>query len=844
MHLNGPVRHFALLLTLLLCAVSHAWAQSARWEPSGGRLPVGILNELVLIFQDCEPKANPEPPKVPGLTLVLRGTSSNTTIVNFRASSSLNYSFAVRLEKKERVQIPSFAVETDKGRVTVPAATFEAADATIGQSALSIEDVAHANFEFPGTTVWAGEVFPLTYHMEVLRRFYHQLASNPEWDPAPFVMEEWAKPELTEGNNRNEPIVNIHYRSRAFAKEPGTVTFNGAQQLLNIRTGVTMGFFNQPEIQQLSIASDQPRLTVKPLPSPAPASFSGAVGQFKLVSRVVPRQAVAGEPVTWTLELTGTGNWPAIQSLPVRSIPRALEVVQPRAKRTLAEGKLFEGTLSEDVVMIPRQAGRYSIPPLNFSYFDPRTGDYRTLSTEAVSLTITDPASPAASGTISTSPGTKTPGRQLPGSPSLPPPPGVPAPIPSDPLGTDDSASAPLEADRVYLLCLGLLLCVPLAWLALALRHALHSDPARPRRAALRRLRLLLSDTDAPVGRLLLHWQRDTRQVLGIDAAAPSSAAVGSSTERETPGLGETMSTLWSEADRVLYDEAFRLPADWRTRAVQACSQLRPPAFKPLTALRLRSLFPWLACLLLALQLTAPGTLSAASLSQAAAADPLARYAAGDFAGAREAWQKAASKDPLNLGLALLQLDQNGAAAAHLGAALALCPSDETVRHDYRVAANLAGAAPAELAFLAEDGPLPAILRLCNAAGWQQLLVLSAFLAFVALLGLLMHGYGLGFRRLKMLCWSLLVLSPLLALLSLYALNRLGPLAHKEAALVWQSSTLRSIPTEADATQKTAALPAGSLVLIDHAFLGWRHISLSSGEGGWLREGDLMALYR
>ena len=42
-------------------------------------------------------------------------------------------------------------------------------------------------------------------------------------------------------------------------------------------------------------------------PDGAPAEFTGAVGRFELESLLVPARPAAGEPVTWTLRLKGTG---------------------------------------------------------------------------------------------------------------------------------------------------------------------------------------------------------------------------------------------------------------------------------------------------------------------------------------------------------------------------------------------------------------------------------------------------------------------------------------------------------------------------------------------------------
>ncbi len=75
--------------------------------------------------------------------------------------------------------------------------------------------------------------------------------------------------------------------------------------------------------------------------------------------------------------------------------------------------------------------------------------------------------------------------------------------------------------------------------------------------------------------------------------------------------------------------------------------------------------------------------------------------------------------------------------------------------------------------------------------------------------------------------------------------GEVGPLAHPQAVLVWQASVLRSIPTEADTTQKTTPLSAGSIAIADKTFLtSWTHLTFPGGQSGWVRSEGLIRLYR
>jgi len=62
--------------------------------------------------------------------------------------------------------------------------------------------------------------------------------------------------------------------------------------------------------------------------------------------------------------------------------------------------------------------------------------------------------------------------------------------------------------------------------------------------------------------------------------------------------------------------------------------------------------------------------------------------------------------------------------------------------------------------------------------------------------------------------------------------------------IAWRAGTLRSIPTEADTTQKTIALPAGSVAVQDKTFLGWVRLDFENGQTGWVRKEDVIGFWQ
>jgi hypothetical protein len=90
-----------------------------------------------------------------------------------------------------------------------------------------------------------------------------------------------------------------------------------------------------------------------------------------------------------------------------------------------------------------------------------------------------------------------------------------------------------------------------------------------------------------------------------------------------------------------------------------------------------------------------------------------------------------------------------------------------------------------------------------------------------------------------------LILGLLLSVAALTGRATYGLAASPRAALVWRETTLHSIPTEADTSQKTSALPAGSLgVMADRTFLGWVQLTFDNGQTGWVRKHELVPLWK
>jgi hypothetical protein len=824
------------LLPLLLFAATLANAQSVHWE--NGDSSLGTVVQLV--FEDCEPDGDPQLPTMPNVVLSPAGRQTSMNVVNMSVSRSVTLTYVVQA-RGGPLQIPAFTVKTNKGPIRVAAFNGTIASQSVASSAIIVTP----------PTVWAGEIFSVQYKLLAARRYNPQFENFAfDWSPAPAVIEEWSKPSGVEAVVDGQKQIVITDNTRGYIKTAGTYKLDAAHQVMNVQTGsASFGLFTQPRMEPVAVTSEQPTVEVRPLPAP-PVGFTGAVGQFKLTSKVIPSEAAPGEPITWTLELTGSGNWPDIAGLPAREVSKDFQVVQPKAKKTNEEGKLFDATLTEDVVLIPTKAGRYTLGPVSFTFFNPKTGKYETLHTDQVSVTIATPnigaqtpsiGVPATSSTDSTE---STEARRPP-----PPTPAAPTAIPRDPLPGQGNAARPLTTKALVSWLLVPPASLLLFWLGLAWRRAAQTDPLRPQREAQARLAATLAKIgelharttgaegdSGMLSSLLLAWQHDAAILFKIPHAAPAAMALP---EPE-------WATLWREADRALYGPKASLPSDWTARAQAALASKRVRGFNPARLFLPSNLLAFAAALALTFVAALPSV-------RAATPAPEAAYRAGNFAAAEKAWREIVAQHPTdwvarhNLSLALAQQDRAPEAAAHAVAAFVQHPDEPALRWHFTHAVEKGGFTPGPLQAFLHEGPVAAIATFASPAGWQRILIGSAFAVAAALGWLLWNAYG---RRSALRMWLALTLgagATLAGIVALFGFVAYGETADARAVITWQAGTLRSIPTEADTSQKTTALSPGSVALVDKTFLpndAWLRLSFSNGQTGWVRKEDVVPLWR
>ena len=351
--------------------------------------------------------------------------SSQISIINGKKSSSITYTYVLRGRKEGTYTIPPATItaggktlesKSVKIKVLPPdepsagqgrgsssgnssgsgSASGSSAQSS-GSGQISESDlflVTSAN----KTKVFEQEAILLTYKVYTTLNLVQLNGNMP--DLKGFHMQEVDLP-------TNKEFTLEHYRGRnyktlvwrqfvLFPQQTGTLEIPSITYEATIRQQVRTAdpfdiFFNGGSTYtnvEKTLRTPKLNIEVSPLPAGRPASYYGGVGDFSISSDISTQELKENEAVTVRLVISGTGNMKLLKT-PELTFPTDFEVYDPKVENNF---KLKTGGLSGNKVIeylaIPRHAGDYQIPGFQFSYFDTKSKEFKTLTTSPYTLKV------------------------------------------------------------------------------------------------------------------------------------------------------------------------------------------------------------------------------------------------------------------------------------------------------------------------------------------------------------------------------------------------------------------------------------------------------------------------
>jgi hypothetical protein len=351
------------------------------------------------------------------------GKSSQVSIINGSISASTVYSYALQPKRLGALSIPAISVQIDDKtyqsrpitvQVTRPGSGAGApsqtptpqngpdADPNADPNA-NAEQAVFATAEVSGAAnpeaPYVGE--SLIYTL----RFYHRVrisgaeASWPTFDG--FLTHDLGKrePRMVVINGLEYALEEV--RTALYPQEAGTRVIKPTELKVGVlvsnqrngSNGFFDDFFNRAQ-QQTRVVRTQPvTLQVQALPSGAPASFSGLVGQFAFTAQLSKNTVSVGDSVTLTLTVSGNGNLDQATApqLPTAGAFDSFKIYDenPVTPANAANQAATTGSRVFTKALVPSKAGEFVLPSLPFTYFDPQARAYKTIDAGPLTLTVT-----------------------------------------------------------------------------------------------------------------------------------------------------------------------------------------------------------------------------------------------------------------------------------------------------------------------------------------------------------------------------------------------------------------------------------------------------------------------
>jgi hypothetical protein len=128
---------------------------------------------------------------------------------------------------------------------------------------------------------------------------------------------------------------------------------------------------------------------VKPLPQGGkPIDFVGAVGTFSIQTTMDKTALKANDALNYKVKVTGSGNIKLLKNLNI-NFPADFEKYDPKVTDSITENvNGVSGTRIYNYLLIPRHEGDFTIDPAKFSYFNPATHRYTSLTTKAFQIKV------------------------------------------------------------------------------------------------------------------------------------------------------------------------------------------------------------------------------------------------------------------------------------------------------------------------------------------------------------------------------------------------------------------------------------------------------------------------
>lgn len=369
------------------------------------RVAIGEIGTLIVKITGGD-AAMPDTIEVPGLDVSHAGQNSKISIINQTQTIEMTHFYRFSGNTPGTFIIPAMDIvlgtksfSTNPLEVTIyerdQNETIDATKPYFGK------------FELSKETFYVNEIVPLTLVSYVQGRNSIQDVLPPQLDHESFIIKSFRDVQTDGADLGNTYYTSASLPSNLFALKAGEHRIGPATLGVRVKDnqGASFGFggFFSRTVKR-EMATNTVNVTVKPLPSGAPRSFTGGVGNFQLLATASSNEVNIGDPISMEFVIDGSGNFetlgPPVFKVPPTDLWKSYEPSKTFEESPNESSGSPTGRALFSQVIIPEAKVKF-IPSFELTYFDPNSETYVSLETPEIPLTVSSDERSAAPTTIS-----------------------------------------------------------------------------------------------------------------------------------------------------------------------------------------------------------------------------------------------------------------------------------------------------------------------------------------------------------------------------------------------------------------------------------------------------------
>ncbi|KJR43040.1 BatD protein [Candidatus Magnetoovum chiemensis] len=391
-----------LLITIGTAATALCEDISFTISASKTNLQAGETAKLELAIEGTQNVSPIELPQIVGLTTRYIGPQRRMTIMQGNMSSSITHVYSLTPIKEGDYKIGPFSIEYNGKTYTSNEITITAGKTAKNNAQQQNSDVQGTDNELAlliipeKTEVYLNEVIPVKIKLMISDVIVNDI-EYPVINSEGISIGEFKKPRQSKEVYKGKAYDTVEFETTMFATKHdeallGPATLK-ASVIVRTRRSNRMdplfdddffnSFFNSQTSRPIELTSKAIHIKALPMPKEGqPENFKTAVGSFfNFDVKVNPSEVKVGDPVTLTMEITGEGNFNTLNAPEITNNGN-FKIYDPQIK-TQPNRKTIEQAL------LPQNDNIKEIPPISFTYFDPKQKQYKTITKGPFPLKVT-----------------------------------------------------------------------------------------------------------------------------------------------------------------------------------------------------------------------------------------------------------------------------------------------------------------------------------------------------------------------------------------------------------------------------------------------------------------------